>query len=121
MSSRLVLGFVGVVVSFGVLASNGYTPKPAQPTAPVEGKTRAQVLAELAEWNRNPVTADGYRWVGGDAGWVYVGVPNAPQKTRAEVLRELREWERNPVTADGFRWVGGDAGWVYVGVAPSGK
>ena len=30
--------------------------------------TRAQVQKELAEWRKNPVTADGYREVGGEAG-----------------------------------------------------
>ena len=32
--------------------------------------TRAQVQKELAEWRKNPVTADGYRDVGGQAGWL---------------------------------------------------
>ena len=31
--------------------------------------TRAQVQKELAEWRKNPVTADGYRDVGGEAGF----------------------------------------------------
>lgn len=35
--------------------------------------TRAQVQKELAEWRKNPVTADGYRDVGGEKGWEYVG------------------------------------------------
>ncbi len=35
--------------------------------------TRAQVQQELAEWRKNPVTADGYRDVGGEQGWEYVG------------------------------------------------
>lgn len=32
--------------------------------------TRAQVQKELAEWRKNPVTADGFRDVGGQAGWL---------------------------------------------------
>lgn len=35
--------------------------------------TRAQVQQELAEWRKNPVTADGYRDVGGEKGLEYVG------------------------------------------------
>ena len=35
--------------------------------------TRAQVQKELTEWRRNPVTADGFRDVGGQAGWLPVG------------------------------------------------
>ncbi len=35
--------------------------------------TRAQVQKELAEWRKNPVTADGYRDVGGEKGLEYVG------------------------------------------------
>ncbi|MFZ5546241.1 MAG: hypothetical protein ACOZJZ_22010 [Pseudomonadota bacterium] len=37
------------------------------------GKTRAEVKRELAEWRRNPVTSEGWREVGGETGWVYVG------------------------------------------------
>lgn len=39
--------------------------------------TRAQVRAELEAWRKNPVTADGWREVGGEVGWVYVGAPRA--------------------------------------------
>lgn len=35
--------------------------------------TRAQVQKELAEWRKNPVSADGYRDVGGEKGLEYVG------------------------------------------------
>lgn len=35
--------------------------------------TRAQVQKELAEWRKSPVTADGYRDVGGEKGVEFVG------------------------------------------------
>ncbi len=39
---------------------------------PASGKTRAQVLDELEAFKKNPISADGGRYVGGEAGWVYV-------------------------------------------------
>lgn len=35
--------------------------------------TRAQVLQELKDFRRNPVTSDGYQYVNGEIGYVYVG------------------------------------------------
>lgn len=32
-------------------------------------KTRAQVKEELQAFRKNPVAADGYRWIGGERGW----------------------------------------------------
>lgn len=88
-------------------------------------KTRAEVQQELREWQRNPVSHDG--WMMRGDGTVYVGPSNDSQaaqasvsdddgpKTRAEVRQELREWRRNPVSHDGWlTW--GDA-MLYVGTS----
>lgn len=88
-----------------------YHPMPA-------GKTRAQVQQELAAWRANPVTADGWRQVGGEVGAVYVGTA-ASGKSRAEVIREVLEARRNPVGSDGWRDVGGEAGAIFVGIPNS--
>lgn len=78
-------------------------------------KTREQVIQELRAWRANPVTADGYREVNGDAGWKYVGSQTKSTNTREQVKQEARAWFANPVTLDGYRQVNGDHGWVYVG------
>lgn len=80
---------------------------------PASTTTRRQVTEELVKWNRNPVTADGWRQVDGEAGWRQVGTPSTT--TRQQVQAELALWVRDPVTADGYKEVNGDAGWVYVG------
>ncbi len=78
-------------------------------------KTRAQVQQELAAWRANPVTADGWRDVGGEAGAVYVGT-GAGGKSRADVVSDMRQARRNPVGSDGWLNVGGEAGALFVGV-----
>lgn len=71
--------------------------------------TRAQVQKELAEWRKNPVTADGYRDVGGEAGWASIGhrydlrdgkfvhadsIPhNTPKPSLAMTPEERAAWE----------------------------
>lgn len=35
--------------------------------------SRAQVLNDLKDFQRNPVTADGYRFINGEIGFMYVG------------------------------------------------
>ena len=77
-------------------------------------KTRAQVQQELAAWRANPVAADGWRDVGGEAGAVYVGT-GARGRSRAEVVSEMLQAKRNPVGSDGWMNVGGEAGAVFVG------
>lgn len=42
----------------------------AATAGPVPSLSRADVLHELAHFQANPVAADGWRYVGGDAGWV---------------------------------------------------
>jgi hypothetical protein len=133
MKVRPTLVAVLSVVSLPVLATTGFTPASTEAGGTLHAmpapKTRADVLSDLAVWKRNPVTANGWREVGGEAGWVYVGGPSqrtrgtldrgamgrSLDETRADVLSELAAWKRNPVTADGWREVGGEAGWVYVG------
>lgn len=41
--------------------------------ASAPGLSREQVLQELEAFRRNPVTADGYRFIGGEIGWVFEG------------------------------------------------
>lgn len=111
------------VVLLGVTASPAFSASGVSPAPGEAGftmhympgtKTRGEVLKELAEWRSNPVTADGWRDVGGDVGWSYVGAPPT-SKTRHQVLKELESWRRNPVSADGWREAGSEPGWVYEG------
>jgi len=81
-------------------------------------KTRAQVQQELAAWRANPVAADGWRDVGGEAGAVYVGT-GASGKSRAEVVDEMLQARRDPVGSDGWMNVGGEAGAIFVGIPES--
>ncbi|MCW5631959.1 MAG: hypothetical protein KIT17_01350 [Rubrivivax sp.] len=79
-------------------------------------KTRAQVMSELLAWKRNPVTADGWRQVDDERGWVYEG--RKSEQTRAAVIEEMLQAKRNPVSADGWLNVGGEAGAIFVGAQP---
>jgi hypothetical protein len=110
------------VVSLPALATTGFTPAPTEAGgtshAMPAAKTRADVLNELAAWKRNPVTADGWREVGGQAGWVYAGAPS--QRTRAEVQAEAIQAKRSPVSVNGWLNVGGEVGAVYVGFGGEG-
>lgn len=85
------------------------------------GKTRAEVLAELAAWRKNPVHADGWAQVNGGDSLRFVGHTGhtghtGPGRSRAEVLAELEAWRKNPVHADGWAEVGGGDSLRYVGV-----
>ena len=73
---------VATVVAFAAIpaafATSGTTPASNERgytthAMPASGLTRAQVLAELAAFKKNPVSADGTLYVGGEAGWVYEG------------------------------------------------
>ncbi|WP_295638733.1 DUF4148 domain-containing protein [uncultured Methylibium sp.] len=79
------------------------------------GKTRADVLAELAAWRKNPVHADGWAEVNGGDSLRFVGHAG-PGRSRAEVLAELEAWKKNPVYSDGWAEVGGGNSLRYVGV-----
>jgi hypothetical protein len=119
MKYRFSLIALVSAVSLPALATSGITAVPGEAGftthAMPSAKSRADVIKELEAWKRNPVTANGWREVGGEAGWVFVGTNN-PSKTRAAVIAETIEARRNPVTADGWLDVGGEAGAVYVGV-----
>lgn len=119
MKFRLSLIALVSAVSLPALATSGITPVAGEAGfkthAMPSATTRADVVKELEAWKRNPVTADGWRDVGGEAGWVFVGTNN-PGKTRASVIAETMEAKRNPVSADGWLDVGGEVGAVYVGV-----
>lgn len=78
------------------------------------GKTRADVLAELAAWRKNPVHADGWAEVNGGDSLRFVG-HNGPGRSRAEVLAELDAWKKNPIHADGWAEIGGGDSLRYVG------
>lgn len=110
------------VFSLPVLATTGFTPAPTEAGGAAHAmpaaKTRADVLNDLAAWKRNPVTAEGWRELGGEAGWVYAGAPS--QRTRTEVRAEAVQAKRNPVSANGWLNVGGEVGAVYVGVRGDG-
>lgn len=119
--SGLVLALAVALPQMAVAASQGNDRAHDGP------KTRAEVQQELREWQRNPVSHDG--WMMRGDGMVYVGPSNDlyssgsaqrtdpgedGPKTRADVRQELLEWQRNPVTYDG--WLMQGDGMVYVGL-----
>ena len=75
---------------------------------------RTIVFAALLGALTSPAYADGFRFVGGEAVWAYVG-ETRNSVTREQVQSERKDLQRNPVTADGWKQVGGEAGWLYVG------
>lgn len=82
--ATLTLAMATAVPAF---ATSGFTPvagEAGNTTHPMPGaKSRAEVQAEAAAWKRNPVSADGWRDIGGDAGWVYVGTSARDASSRA--------------------------------------
>ena len=75
---------------------------------------RTIIFAALLGALTSPAYADGFRFVGGEAGWVYAGAQQ-DSATRQQVQRERSDLERTLATADGWKQVGGEAGWTYVG------
>lgn len=60
-----------------------------------DGRSRADVLQELADFRKNPVSG-AWRYMEGEPGWI--PEPGSGEgKTRAEVLKELDAFNRNPV------------------------
>lgn len=55
---------------------SGQTPR-SMGAASAAGVSREQVLQELQAFKRNPVTADGYRFIGGEIGYVFEGRKSA--------------------------------------------
>lgn len=76
---------------------------------------RSEVRKDLEAWKRTPVTTDGWREVGGEAGSVFVGADSAGN-SRTAVIGEMIQARRNPVPASGWLDLGGEGGAVYVGV-----
>ena len=78
MKFRFSLIALVSAVSLPALATSGITPVAGEAGftthAMPSTKSRADVIKELEAWKRNPVTSDGWREVGGEAGWVFVGV-----------------------------------------------
>ncbi|HRO58671.1 MAG TPA: DUF4148 domain-containing protein [Burkholderiaceae bacterium] len=81
--------------------------------------TRAKVRADLAAWQGNPVSADGYRFVGGELGHVYEpprttmgSGTGTPVVTRDRLQHDYQQFRARPVTADGYRFVDGEVGYV---------
>lgn len=63
--------------------------------------------------------SDGYRFVGGEIGYVYEGSTAAGQSARGQ--RQGADGLRaGPISGDGYRFVGGEAGYVYVGTTAPG-
>lgn len=67
------LASLAAAISLPAMANSGFTADNSEAgfkTHPMPSTvTRAQVQNELAEWRKNPVAADGYRYVGGERGW----------------------------------------------------
>jgi hypothetical protein len=81
------------------------------------------VKAELAAWQSNPVTPDGYRFLGGEVGYVYEGASasyrlgsgTARSLSREQVRQDIERFRASPVSADGYREAGGEVGFVSEG------
>ncbi len=120
MKTRLSILLSSCAVALPAFATSGFTPGNGESSGSYHfmpsTQARDQVLAEYAEWRRNPVTSDGWRQVHGDGGWLYVGRSGA-SASRAQVLREFAVFRSAPLSADGWEFVGGEMGWVYAGNA----
>ena len=69
---------ISALAAPAAFATSGITPADNEGgyqthAMPASGLTRAQVRAELEAFRRNPVSADGSRFVGGEAGWEIEG------------------------------------------------
>lgn len=84
LEALLVAALLPAVAAPEVTASSGENSATAH-AIPV-GKSRAQVAQELADWKRNPVTFDGWKEVGGEVGWVYVGADRPARRMPAMTL-----------------------------------
>lgn len=66
LSGAVALPALASTHSFGVQEAFDFRSS----TASANQKSRAEVAAELQRWQANPVSADGWAWVGGEIGWV---------------------------------------------------
>ena len=69
---------IGALAVSAAFASSGTTPANGEigyttHAMPAGGLTRDQVRAELEAFKRNPLNAEGARYVGGDLGWEIQG------------------------------------------------
>lgn len=62
----------------------------------------------------SPAYADGFRFVGGDAGWAYVGATQN-NTTHQQVQSERSDVARTLATGEVWKRVDGEAVWAYVG------
>lgn len=117
MNARIVMAILTCATSLPALAATWYTPTNGEfmpgagessgpPQVLQSTRTVEQVRAELAAWQRNPVTADGYIQVRGEIGWVYAGTGRS-DRTRGQVLKELADFK-----ADGWTFMPGELGWT---------
>lgn len=74
------LTYVGDYPASWAVAKGGSVPTDS-------GLSRETVRTELQAFQRNPVTADGYRFVSGEIGYVFVGRGTASQATTHVVAR----------------------------------
>lgn len=124
---KALIGFITLAAAavLPAAASSGYSPAKGELSATLHAMpaatSRGQVQQALQAWRNNPVSAEGWREVGGEVGWEFVGTSKPSAVTRQQVLDDLATWQRSPVTSDGWRQVHGDAGWVYVGVPTAGR
>ena len=122
MNRKIVLAGIAILAAGGFTAAIAADPSTE---ASAKGKTREQVKAELMEWQKNPVTADGYRYVNEEIGYVYEGTRTsgtalasgtgaAPQggMTAQQPKQNRMNYQRSPASSDGYIFVDGEAGWV---------
>jgi hypothetical protein len=110
MKYRFSLIALVSAVSLPALATSGITPVPGEAGftthAMPSAKSRADVIKELEAWKRNPVTADGWREVGGERAGSSSG--RTTRKTRASSSQATTGVALGRRAAD----VGGEAGAV---------
>lgn len=118
MNARLFTVMVSSAMALPAIADSGFTPGKGESSGSYHlmPSTRSveQTKAELAAWQRNPVSADGFRQIRGDPGWIYVGTGRS-ERTRAQVQQEVAEFQRDKVTSDGWTMVTGEIGWAQAG------
>lgn len=79
MSKRIIP--VALLSSLTLIAGFAFAAGPVYPTNPERNfttqdvpvaKTRAEVSRELADFRKNPVSADGWQYVGGEREWALI-------------------------------------------------
>lgn len=86
---KIRIGLIALfgAASFSAWATTGFTAAPTEAGGAAHSMpasaTREAVIREMLDWKRNPVTADGWQIVGGEAGAVFVGVTGQSANARA--------------------------------------